>query len=102
MHIAEYRHTSSEISSAAAFIKKQQSFAEYTHYLSHAINLAIDFACKNKSIQNFIFNLTTVHYFFNNSPKSQEYFELLINFYGKKLQLHETKRREIIGLSKAR
>ena len=66
----------------------------------HAINLGIDFACKNKSIQNFGFNLTTVHYFFNNSPKRQEYFELLINFYGEKLQLHEIKRRETIGYLK--
>ena len=29
--------------------------------------------------------------FFDNSPKRQQYFELRISFYGKKLQLNETK-----------
>ena len=47
-------------------------------------------------------SLTTVCYIFDNSLKRQEYFELLINFYDEKLQLHETKRRDIIDLSKAR
>ena len=93
---------SSEISGAATFIKKQQPLAEYTHCRSHAINLAISFACKNKSIQKFMDDLTTVCYFFNNSPKRKQYFELLINFYGEKLNLNETKRRDIIGLSKTR
>ena len=51
---------SSEISSAATFIKKQQPVAEYTHCHSDAINLPIGFARKNKSIQKFVINLTTV------------------------------------------
>ena len=55
---------SSKISGAATFIKKQQPLAEYTHCRSHAVNLAISFACKNKSIQKFMDNLTTVCYFF--------------------------------------
>ena len=73
---------SSEISGAATFIKKQQPLVEYTYCRSHPINLAISFACKNKSIQKFMDDLTTVSYFFDNSPKRQQYFELLINFYG--------------------
>ena len=93
---------SSEISGAATFIKKQQPLAEYTHFHSHAINLAISFPCKNKSIQKFMDNLTIVCYFFENSPKRQQYFELLINFYDEKLQLNETTRKDIIGLSKTR
>ena len=60
---------SSEISSVATFSKKQQILAEYTRCRSHAINLAINFACKSKSIQKFMDNLTTVCYFFDNSPK---------------------------------
>ena len=47
-------------------------------------------------------DLTTVCYFFDNSPKRQQYFELLINVYGEKLNLNETNRRYIIGLSKTR
>ena len=60
---------SSEILGEAAFCKKQQSLAEYTHSRSHAINLAISFDCKNKSIQKITDNLTTLCYFFDNSPK---------------------------------
>ena len=93
---------SSEISGAATFIKKQQPLAESTHCRSHAINLAVSFPCKNKSIQKFMDNLTIVCYFFDNSPKRQQYFELLINFYGEKLQLNETKKRDIVGLLKTR
>ena len=54
----------SEISGVATFIKKQQPLAGYTHCRVHAINLAITFACKNKSVQTFMDNLTTVCYFF--------------------------------------
>ena len=60
---------SSKISGAAAFIKKQQPLAEYTHCRTHAINLTISFSGKNKSIQKFTDNLTTVSYFFDNSSK---------------------------------
>ena len=91
-----------KISGAATFTKKQQPLAEYTHCRSHVINLAISFACKNKSIQKFMDDLTTVCYFFDNLPKRQQFFELLINSYGEKLNLNETKRRDIIGLSKTR
>ena len=59
----------SEISVAATLIKKQQPLAEYTHCRSHGINLAISFTCKNKSVQTSMDNLTTVCYFFDNSPK---------------------------------
>ena len=83
---------SSEIFGAATFIKKQQPLAEYTHCCSHTINLAISFGFKNKTIQTFMDNLTLVCYFFDNSPKRQQYFELLLSFYGKKLQLNETKK----------
>ena len=85
----------------SCFIKKQKPLAEYAHCRSHATNLAIGFACKKKSAQKFMDSLTTVCYIFDNSLKRQEYFELLINFYDEKLQLHETKRRDIIDLSKA-
>ena len=54
----------SEISGVATFIKKQQPLAGYTHCRGHAINHAITFACKNKSVQTFMDNLTTVCYFF--------------------------------------
>ena len=77
---------SSEISGAATFIKKQQPLAECTLYRSHAINFAINFACKNKSIENCMDKLTTVCYFFYSFPKRQQYFKLIINFYCKKLQ----------------
>ena len=91
---------STEISSAAVSSKNKNLL--HTHCHSHATNLAIGFACENKSVQKFMDSLTTVCYICDNSPKRQEYFELLINFYGEKLQLYETKRRDIIGLSKAR
>ena len=92
----------SEISGVATFIKKQQPLAGCTHCRGHAINHAITVACKNKSVQKFMDNLTTVCYFFDNSRKRQQYSELLIHFYGEKLQLNESKRRYVTGLSKTR
>ena len=60
---------SSEISGAVAFIKKQNLFAEYTHCRSHAFNLAISSAYKNKLFQKFMDNLNTVCYFSDNSRR---------------------------------
>ena len=60
---------SSEISGAATFIKKQNPLAEYTHCRSHAFNLTINFAYRNKLFQKFMDNLTTVCYFSDNSRR---------------------------------
>ena len=78
-----------EILGITTFIKKQQPLTEYTH-------------CKNKSIQKFMDNITAVCYFVDKSPKRQQCFKLLLKFHGEKLQLNETKWRDIIGLSKTR
>ena len=72
-------------------LRKQEALKEYTQCRPHEVNLTIRFACENQPIQKFMDNLTTVFYYFDNSPKRQQYFELLISFHGTKLQLHETK-----------
>ena len=72
----------SEISGAAAFINKQQPLKEYIQCRSHYVNLAISFACKNKSIQKFIDNVThrrgsnTWNYSLISMTKSYSYMKL--------------------------
>ena len=45
-------------------------------------------------------DLSSVCYFFANSPKRQQYFEKFIDFYKKYLKFCESNRMHIIGLSK--
>ena len=47
-------------------------------------------------------NWTTLCFVFENSPIRQRYFKNFIGFYGEKLNLSETRCKEIIGLSKTR
>ena len=72
-------------------LRKQQALKEYTQCRTHEVNLTINFACGNQPIQKFMDNLTTICYYFDNSPKRQQYLQLLISFHVVKLQLHETK-----------
>ena len=47
-------------------------------------------------------NLTSVCFFFENSPKQQKFFEYFIEYYKDELKLLDTKRKHILGLSKTR
>ena len=87
---------------ASAIVKEQQRKANYVHCRSHCINLAIAFSCKNEVVTKFMDGLSSVCYFFANSPKRQQYFEKFINFYKKDLKVCESNHAHIIGLSKTR
>ena len=54
-------------------LRKQQALKEYTQCRTHEVNLTINFACENQPIQKFMDNLTTICYYFDNSPKRQQY-----------------------------
>ena len=69
---------------ASAVVKEQQPKASYFHRISHCINLVIAFSCKNKVITWM--DLSSVCYFFANSPKRQQYFEKFIDLYKKGLK----------------
>ena len=71
---------SDSISEAASVIKKQERLAEYTHCRNHILNSVISFACKNQPHKQFIDNLTSVCFFFENSPKRQKFFGNFIEY----------------------
>ena len=70
----------SEAKGASAVIKGQQPMADSIHGISHYINLAITFACKNETVSKFMDDLTLVFYFFSNSHKSQNHQNHVIGF----------------------
>ena len=72
------------------------------HWRSHCINLAVVFTCKNEVIRGFMTDLTSVCFFFANSPKRQQYFENFIDSHKELLKVSETNRTQIIGLSETR
>ena len=92
----------SEAKGASAIIKEQQPLADSIHCRSHCINLSIAFACKNDVVSKFMDDLTSVCYFFANSPKRQQFFERFIEFYKKEMSISESDRTHIIGLAKTR
>ena len=47
-------------------------------------------------------NLTSVCYYFANSPKQQQYFDRFIDFYKNELPVAASSRSHVIGLSKTR
>ena len=59
---------SSQTKDASSVIKNEQPLADWVHCRNHCINLAIAFACKNTSVTNFMDSLTSVCYYFANSP----------------------------------
>ena len=93
---------SSDRCGTVSVLKKEPPLAEYTHCKNHILSLAIRFACENQSIRKCMDNLTTLCFFFENSPKRQSYLENFIEFYREKLNLSETRCKKIIGLSKTR
>ena len=93
---------SSDRCGAVSVLKKEKQLAEYTHCRNYMLNLAICFACKTQSIRKFMDNLTTLCFLYENSPKKQRYFENFIEFYIEKLNLSETRLKEIIGFTKTR
>ena len=93
---------SSDRCGVVSVLKKDQPLAEYTDCRNHILNSDICFTCKNQSVRKFMDNLTTLCFFFENLPKGQRYFVNFTEFYWEKLNLSETRRKEIIGLSKTR
>ena len=43
--------------------------ADSIHYRNLCINLVVTFTCKNEAVSKFMDDLTSVCYFFSNSPK---------------------------------
>ena len=93
---------SSDRCGAVLILKKEQPLTEYIHCRNHILNLAICFPCKNQSVPKFMDNLTTLCFFFEDSPKRHRYFKNFIEFYREKLNLSENRHKEIIDLSKTR
>jgi hypothetical protein len=61
-----------------ARIKEKSPLALYMHCNSHVLNLSIAAACKLSPIRNMIDSLNETDLCFNNSPKQQAFFELVI------------------------
>ena len=88
---------------ASAVIKGQQPQAEFVHCRSHCINLAVVLVVAAVLvIRGFMAALTSVCFFFANSPKRQQYFEKFIDFHKELFKVSEINRTHIIGLSKTR
>ena len=88
----------------AAIVSSQMKVpgsAPYTHCRSHCINLSVASACKERPIRQFMDDLTSLCYFFSNSPKRQQYFEEFIAKFRKELNVpDDMKKSKIIGLVK--
>ena len=93
---------SSQTKGPSSVIKNKQPLADWVHCRNHCINLAIAFACKNTSVTNFMDSLTSVCYYFANSPKRQQYFKRFIDYYKDELSVAASSRSHVIGLSKTR
>ena len=93
---------SSQTKGALSVIKNEQPLADWVHCRNHCITLAIAFACKNTSVTNFMDSLTSVCYYFANSPKWQQYLERFIDYYKDELSVAASSRSHVIGLSKTR
>ena len=91
---------SSETKCASSVIKNEQPLADCVHCRNHCINLVIAFACKSTSVTNFMDSLTSVCYYFANSPKRQQYFERFIDYYKDELSVVASSRSHVIGSSK--
>ena len=72
------------------------SLEKSLHKLSCSIYL------QNEVIRGFMTDLTSVCFFFANSPKRQQYFENFIDSHKELLKVSETNRTQIIGLSETR
>ena len=84
---------------ASAVIKRQQPQAELVHCRSHCINLAVVIVVVAVlAIRGFMADLTSVCFFFANSPKRQQYFEKFIDFHKELFKVSEINRTHIIGL----
>ena len=93
---------SSNVRGASAVIKEHKAKAEYTHCRNHVINLAVAYACKNRIFQNMMDTITSTSDFYRNSPKRNQYFELFVTYHSKNLNISDSKRQKIIGLSRTR
>ena len=80
--------------------KKKQPLAESVHCRSHCLNFAIVFACKNDVVNKFMDDLTSLCYFFANSPKRRQYFETFIDYHKDELPISDSNKKHVIGLAK--
>ena len=93
---------SSQTKGPSSVIENKLPLSDWVHCRNHCINLAIAFACKNTSVTNFMDSLTSVCYYFGNSPKRQPYFKRFIDYYKDELSVAASSRSHVIGLSKTR
>lgn len=65
----------SENIGAQRIVREKSSRALHVHCALHRLNLVVVKACKIPLVRNIMDTLTDLHYFFENSPKRQRYFE---------------------------
>lgn len=70
---------SSEKVGVQKLIRDQAPLAIYTHCRSHVLNLSIASSCKLPPIRNMMDTISETFLFFDNSPKRQRYFELILD-----------------------
>ncbi|CAC5408033.1 unnamed protein product [Mytilus coruscus] len=80
-----------------ARIKERAPLALYVHCNSHVLNLCIAAACKLPPVRNMIDSLNEIYFFFNNSPKRQTFFELVVE-----KEDNPSKVKKLKGLCKTR
>ena len=76
--------------------------ADSIHYRNHCINLVVTFTCKNEAVSKFMDDLTSVCYFFSNSPKRQQFFERFIDYYKDDMSISESDQKHVIGLAETK
>ena len=70
--------------------EKKQPLTEFVHCRSHCLHLTIVFACKNDDVSKFMDDLTSLCYFFANSPKRQQYFDTFIHYHKFELSISDS------------
>ena len=88
---------SSNISGVQARIREAAPLALYTHCRSHVLNLSIAATCQVPEVRNMVDTINSCFLFFNNSPKRQRFFELVLEVMGA-----TTKKKHLAGLCKTR
>ena len=82
--------------------EKKQRLAEFVHCMSHYLNLGTIFAFKSDIVSKFIYDLTSLCYFFENLPKRQQYFQTFIHYHKYELSILGSNKKHVIRLAKTR
>lgn len=88
---------SSKTAGVQARIRESAPLALYTHCRSHVLNLSIAATCQVPEVRNMVDAINSCFLFFDNSPKRQKIFELVLETKGA-----PTKKKHLTGLCKTR